>query len=471
MLVRVLPFVLLVACNGVGDDAGARPHPAGDDTSDSGEPVVITPGFAGLGELGVKNVIVVHVDTLRADHLPMYGSEHQTLPQISELPWMVVDDVYAPTSWTIPSTISVLTELDVTSHGIFHMNAEGEMNAPFTFDTVAKAFGDQGYRTVMMSGNLALPEVDGIFADFQDVDPELDGNFATSLGWEVTNTLAWVDTLDADQPFFAFLQPMNAHQAYHPPDEYLGTWSDAANLPFSVDPSVDETTQFTEFLDAYEAAPTDEARAALVEQFRDVYDEDILGVDDALAKLVHGIASRGLDEETLIVVAGDHGETLGEELSPNGRVFFGHGGKVREELVHVPLLFYNPRLPAQTVGCLAANFDLMPTVLSAVGLPPLPDADGRALQDGCRDYVHATTWIANTDADTLKEALTTDGDSALRWSCDFNAVYRYDLTADPTGIATVDEAAFPAGPALVTEMRSFLDTVSETLAPVSCYLE
>ena len=418
-------------------------------------------------EIGATNVIVVQVDTLRADRMTVYGSERDTMPETGGENWLVVNTAYSASSWTLPSTVSLFTALSPHRHGVMRVNPDGSMPTLTSTDTTAGVFHDAGYDTFAVTGNQALKLVDGAFFGFDEVDLEYASGSSPDLKWEVSNIAAWLDQRDSDAPFFVHLQPMDVHGPYSPDDEHLGTFTDPDALPFDLDAT--EAEQLEQFQAAWDAA--DEAeRTVLLEQLHAIYDEDILSMDSALAGLLGMLSERGHALDTLVVVTADHGETLAEELTTD-KVFFGHGGKVREELVRVPLMFYHPSFPPDDrVDCVAENVDTMQTVLQAVGLEPLSGVDGQPLQDGCRDFARTSVYDEEPEDLTLGEVGVTDGVSSLRWDCGLHVASRYDLTTDPTAVSPVDAADFPDDARLTKEMEAHVADIQAAVG-VDCSVE
>jgi arylsulfatase A-like enzyme len=271
------------------------------------------------------------------------------------------------------------------------------------------------------------------------------------------DTLAWIDAQDA--PFFVLLQPMDVHALYNPGEEFLGTWS--AELPF--DPASSVGAQYDQIYRAWAAATSEEDRQAVIDQVRAVYDEDILSVDHGLDALMSALQARGHMLDTLVVVAGDHGETIGEDPV---QLTIGHGQTTRRELVRVPLMFHHPRLPSQAITCLSQNTDVMPTILRAVGLTPMADTDGHPLQDGCRDVVTSSTFQSDLYQALPGELHVTDGTYALRWNCVENVIYQHDYAADPTGV--LEAVTWPTDGALEAAMATFHQALIDGVGSAEC---
>lgn len=462
--------LLLVACSSPSVEEETDP-PATDDTDDTDvtddTDSTVSPGLAGLDDLGVRNLVIIHTDTLRADRLPPYGGVHDTLPLTNARDWLVVSQNTSVGAWTFPATASMLTSLEIQHHGLTRVTAEYVPNADLTgFTTLAEHLRDQGFKTYFGSGNLALQSVVGIDDGFDASSASEDTGFAPAgLSDIQRSAFSWLDTQPEGTPFFLFFQPMDVHGPYLPHDK-LGTWSDVDNLPISVDVGITEDEQDTQFRQAYAEAETDEERAALVDGIRNIYDETILNLDDGIEAVFASLAERGLDQDTLVVLTADHGETLADD--PRNASFLGHGGTVRAELTHVPLMFNAADLPDQDIDCLTQNIDVVPTVLQALGLPPMTGVDGQVLQDGCRTYAHASTYRTNSDTNRVVDLMVTDGVGVLRWLCLEGIGIRYDLSSDPGGRIEIARDDTPNIEGLEAEMSSFYGDVVAGLGVDAC---
>jgi arylsulfatase A-like enzyme len=115
---------------------------------------------------------------------------------------------------------------------------------------------------------------------------------------------------------------------------------------------------------------------------------------------------------------------------------FGHGGNVREELVHVPFMMHGPALGPADVDCTSRNVDVFPTLIRALGLPPKPGVDGVALQDGCRRVAIATVYD-NADG-SVHQIAAQDETGKVMVDCANARIVAHDLIADPDAIVEVD---------------------------------
>ncbi|MEZ4386396.1 MAG: sulfatase [Candidatus Krumholzibacteriia bacterium] len=285
-------------------------------------PLSIFPSGCGRSDRP-PSVILVVMDTLRADHLGCYGYARPTSPRIDAFAAgaTLYERAYATAPWTVPSHGSLFTGLLPFKHGA-HTYKDGNgqaVVAPLDRDhvTLAEVFAGAGYRTGgFVGGNAFLSErlqFDQGFATYVVVDEE-----ARSL---VPRVLAWIDAAPAD-PFFVFINVMDTHRVYNttPRPDLLA------------EPAVRDQGQLLDRL--YEAVmPGDQpVPAALAQQVIDQYDTAVANLDEQIGVLLDGLRDRGLDDHTVVVLTADHGEYFGEHHLVE------HSKDVYEPAVRVPLL-------------------------------------------------------------------------------------------------------------------------------------
>lgn len=420
------------------DPTPGGPTPEGDPTPGAdptpGDP---TPGpfpspepedALSFGSGTARNVVIIHVDTLRADHLPSYGYGRNTTPLLGGYGWSVASGLYAASSWTAPSSASMFTGLDLDEHGVRYYvvtpNGDGVANQVLTAPTFVDHLHTLGYATGVFSGNEFVSPQSGFGAGVDlfinhGKDPGI-----SNLGQLTSPALGWLDSLSPGRPFLMIFQPMDVHEPYSPQAQDLGTWSDPANLP--VDLNADGPTQAAQLAAAYQQA--DQAgKDEITYQMRALYDEQLLGLDRSISAFLQALEARGVLDDTLVVLTADHGETLNEENDGT----FNHGRTVREELVHIPFMILAPGLPGGHQACLARNLDTFPTLVSALDLPPMPDTSGIDLTLGCRDYTLSSNyWLDGS----LYYVTAEDGREKLTWDCMDNVEQSYDLETDPAAV-------------------------------------
>ncbi len=430
-------LLALLACRPPDADPG-EPAPvvgadsAGDsDTAPPQDPTSLFQGFV------PTNIIVLHTDTLRYDHTPWYGYARDTLPSLSaRTGWVRWERMYATSGWTAPATTSLLTGLTVEHHGVRMVNEvwRDELVHP----TFATAYGAHGYASLFVSGNDLFGFPTGLTAGFQSVD--LPEDEPVNSAANVASALRALDGLTPGTPFVLHIQAFDPHQPWRPSPAHAGTWAALDTLPFELAGTKDaQKDALALALDSTDPAVVAAAEQAVI----DVYDEELLGLDQSFEALLVALEERALLDETLVVFTADHGETLFDRSTT-----YGHGRALYEELVRLPLVFYNPALTDASIdGCLGSAVDIHPTLLTALGLP-VPDAlDGRPLQDGCRPLVTASIYRETTDetAVSLVQMTAATVDFKLLRVCDGGQL-GYDLGADPgsvTPLPALAGAPFP----------------------------
>jgi arylsulfatase len=308
------------------------------------------------------NVVLVLVDTLRADALGCYGYGRPTSPFLDQLAaeGARFADATAAAAWTKPATGTVLTGLYPSRHGALYHGST--LQLPEGKRTLAEAFRDAGYVTAGFVTNPNVKRVFGFDRGFQEYfdSPVEDTVTLAALreswggwllerltrrqfNWKYENdvramnrhVLAWLDA-NADRRFFLYVHTIDPHEPYDPPAEYARDFEQDHGLPL-----------FNE-------------RKRLVA--RDLYDGEVRYTDDGLGELVAGLRERGAWDETLFVLTSDHGEQFLEHG------VLGHGFDLYQEVVRVPLLARGPGVaPALVVEQPVAIVDLAASVLELAG--------------------------------------------------------------------------------------------------------
>lgn len=412
---------------------------------------VEAPGMLGFSNPHARNLIVIQVDTWRADHLSAYGYARETLPITMLRPWRRVDGLMAASSWTPLATASVMTGLEVHHHGLLAFQ-DGQVRDPVTAPTLGEAFAAAGFRTGLYVGNTFVVSSTGIGRGFEQVylDPERSG--VSNLGKLVDGALSWVD--NGKGPFFLFFQPMDMHEPYSPEMQDRGTWA-PTDVPFDEDANHQEDA-LSALWEAGDAA----AREELTRTVTAVYDEQTLGLDRSIDRLLTALEKRGLLEETLVVLTADHGETLNDD----GLGTFGHGESLRQETLRVPLFFLYPTVPEGSVECPAMGVDLAPTLLELMHLPEMSGIDGHSLQQACRESSRASLFTPDDlwmiTAATPRQRISRD--------CYSSVESVWDLEADPgAGLARPPEE-LPDTVQLREELNAYTEEILSSLPGKTC---
>lgn len=323
-----------------------------------------------------SSVLLIQVDALRRDHLSAYGYERKTSPNL-ENGWLAIEGLTTAASWTAPSSASLLTGLHPYRHGVQYAAQQEQrvINQPLQTPSLVEVFKAAGYRTALVTGNAYVGSDTGMNVGF-DRQIFVNKQYPLSnLGQEQEQLQTWLQEIPGDAPFFAMLHAMDVHAPYYSPEGTEGTWSKGGMLT-----DLEDYAQQEELSALYEQDPE-----GTVAEVNALYDEEILGLDRSIQQLLEMLERNGRSN-TLIVLIGDHGESLGE----HGQ--FGHGSNLETEQLAVPFLVHHPELAGGRMDCLASNMDVMPTLIRSMNLELPQGLDGRPLQEGCTGTPVATLY-------------------------------------------------------------------------------
>lgn len=314
------------------------------------------------------NVVVIGIDTLRADHLGCYGYSRPTSPNIDRLASEGVRFQYAISSspWTLPSFATVFTSLYPSQHGAGSL----QTRLRTVFPTLAMLLLKNGYSTAGIANNATIGPEFGMDRGFEfyHLSPpvrECDAMRATE------DALRWLDA-NKEKRFFLFVHYFDPHLPYKPPAPYDTLFS--AGYAGPVGSEFDTKTTGTDDPHAY-----DYVREMSVEdrnQVVSLYDGEIAYTDAAVGKLLEGLEERELRSNTLIVLLSDHGEEFLDHGALN------HGHSLYDELLRVPLIYSWPgRLPAgEVVPEQVRLLDVAPTILDLLKMRPESHFEGVSLE-------------------------------------------------------------------------------------------
>ncbi|MFT5694511.1 MAG: arylsulfatase A-like enzyme [Myxococcota bacterium] len=303
------------------------------------------------------NVLLITIDTLRADHLSLYGYSRETMPNLAT--WadegVVFEHCYSPLPLTDPSMSSIMTGLHPTRHGV----RQSGRTLSTTHPTLAEVLQANGYATGAFVSRVGLVGRGGLdrgfdthdFAGGEALEHVRGKGRIEAEKWQrradsVTEAaLTWLG-VERQEPFFAWLHYFDPHAYYDPPAPFRG----AFRTGLESNPVGN--------LSAWWGKPRDQAEMVAA------YDAEILTVDHHLDRVVTALKQHGVWDSTLVVVTSDHGESLGE----HGHL--DHGEWLYDEQLHVPLIMRLPGVvPSDTrVPGLVRLHDIASTILELVGL-------------------------------------------------------------------------------------------------------
>jgi arylsulfatase A-like enzyme len=306
------------------------------------------------------NIVVVLVDTLRADRLSSYGYEEISTPHIDALAarGLRYEYGYSSSAWTMPSTASVLTGMSPPEHGV---GFSGSYYLADSVTTLAESFQEEGFTTCGIATNPLIAPSRNFNQGFEYFETH---NWAPS--YKVYQSVAdWVRA-NAGKQFFLYVHYTDPHFPYVPTPEALAK-VDAVQPENLVTPNVTIT------LPAWYANP-DETSEAILETnayLSKMYDAQVIDVDQAVGHLVSTLEELGILDNTIIVLTSDHGE----EFLEHG--WSGHHAQLYDESVRIPLILAGPGIPqGETRDVRVENRWLGGTLLRAAGLGVPPSFEG-----------------------------------------------------------------------------------------------
>lgn len=339
---------------------------------------------------GSVNVVLITIDTLRADRLSCYGYTKAKTPRIDSLAadGVLFERAYCDVPWTTPSMSSVHTGLYATHHGF--KSTYQQLDEANT--TLAESLKSKGYTTAAFIGSFPLASSFRLNQGFDVYDETFDTPSVVGGKAKVDEHVP--DTFHKnvdDQRLFQFLKSRaDAFREDAKVSDAAIEWlAKKPRQPF--------------FLWAHYFGPHERSDESLGEQdaydktLRD-YDPDLQKTDVAVGRLLDALARDGLDKNTLVILHADHGQSLGEHY------YFGHGKNLFDPTLRIPLVMRFPEhLPAgKRVQTTARNIDIFPTVMELTGYGVPPGLDGTSLlakargeTDGevemyCETYLPAT---------------------------------------------------------------------------------
>ena len=313
LLAAAVLIALVIIWRGVSDQAGETPAPG--------------------TRTEARNALLITLDTVRADRLGAYGYTAARTPNLDALAAAGVrfDDATATAPITGPSHAAILTGMHAGRLGV-RDNALTPL--PDNASTIAEMLTERGYATGGFVGAFILDRPYGFAQGFETFESGFDrveagteANAERTADAVVRDAVKWIQTLPPDRPFFGWVHLYDAHAAYRPPP------------PFAQD-----------------------------------YDGEIAFVDQQVGVLIESLRSRGRLDDTLVVVVGDHGESLGEHGEDE------HGVFLYDAVLRIPFIVAGPGAArGLVVNEQVRGLDVTPTILDALGARGAASIDGESL--------------------------------------------------------------------------------------------
>jgi arylsulfatase len=332
----------------------------------------------GCADAPPRGLVLVTVDTLRADALGAYGAKGDLTPQLDLLAQqsLVFTSAYAPAPFTYPSIAAVLTGRHPGELGI----QTNLSRIPAEIPTLASQLRAHGFRTgaavssYVLRGKALLASHFDVYDDTLSESPQPGGVKERAAAGTTDAALAVLDRLLADPSgapprFLLWVHYQDPHGPYTPPPAL-------AQRARALEPDAGRLDVLTSNhggpgIPAYQVLGDEREAAA----YRAAYHGEVAYLDAEFGRLRDGLAARGLDGTSLLAFTADHGEALGEH-----DVWFAHGHDLTEELVHVPLILHGPGIPPGRRDDVASLLDLFPTLVRRLlGPDTAADLPGRDL--------------------------------------------------------------------------------------------
>ncbi|MCP3981992.1 MAG: sulfatase-like hydrolase/transferase [bacterium] len=358
------------------------------------------------------NVLLITVDTLRADRLGLYGNERASSPAIDAFAEsaVVFDGAFTQASLSAPSHATMFTGLYPPAHGVISNGVPLDDGLL----TVAEVFASSGYETAMFVSHPLVGDEFGLGQGFDEITLRTvfshgadhrheDFVWAERRGRPSAifdETIEWLAE-PREGPFFAWLHVQHPHGSYEPPPPF--------DTAFSSPPDSAHDLRCTDTLDAHLEEEIDLSEDEM-RYFVDQYDGEVQYVDTQLARVFSALQERGIDERTVVVLTADHGEALFDD---EARRRTGHGGYRVDPVLRVPLIVRDPRRAGRSgrVEEMVGLIDLAPTMLELAGVEPpaafvgeslLPLLDGgseapRDVNYSCTFHRRAVRMSARTE--------------------------------------------------------------------------
>ncbi|MBI3782487.1 MAG: sulfatase [Deltaproteobacteria bacterium] len=353
---------------------------------------------------GAPNILLISIDSLRADHVRSYGYERETTPVLDQLARQggLFRTVVSPTSWTLPAHLSLLTSLTPEEHGVV---ADGLQIDGRRTTFLAEVLWRGGYETAGFVSGPYLDAINGfnkgfdLYDDYSVAKINYDASHRSVTSPGLVNLVTrWLHRWDSGKrrrPFFIFLHMWDVHYDYVPPPPYDQLF----------DPQYHGTIDGKNFIDNPRVARTMDRRD--LDHIVALYDGEIRFTDLHVGKVLSKLQELGVFDQTIVVVTADHGDEFFEHGNK------GHAKTLYDESLLVPLIMrYPAKIRAGTVVDSQVRLtDVAPTILSLAGIPR-PASFGAAALDAAQAGHDLTPWI-HAVAPTPLPALLAFGDMEL----------------------------------------------------------
>jgi arylsulfatase A-like enzyme len=332
------------------------------------------------------NVVIISIDTLRADHLGCYGYERNTSPVIDKLATegTLFERMYSQMGLTWPSLTSIMTSLYPKTHGVRHIGTQLEPE----FTTLAEILKNEGYKTGAFLANFYWAPNRG----FDEKKGGEVGNLDRSVTDYALNFLRGIDP-ESDR-FFMWLHMKNPHVPYKAPEPFHGMFD--STYTGQIDGS--QRTVYGIYADRVDLTERE------LHHLLALYDEEIRSSDAFMEEVLDKLAAMGVDNNTLVIFTSDHGEELYDR-----NYYFDHTCSIYEGVLRIPFIIKFPGIieAGRRVVNQVQSIDIMPTILDLLKLPVAPELEGASLLSILVDKESEEWHPVFSDRSTIVHAIRT----------------------------------------------------------------
>ena len=416
------------------------------------------PGGGNGAAAGPRSVLLVCLDTVRADHLGFLGYDRRpTTPALDALAErsLVFTDTTAQACWTKPSVPSFFTGSPPASHGVYRGSTQvmDRMETDILGDeatTLAERFAEAGYDTAAFLHNAQLAPGAGLeqgFAVYEEGDLDAAGLADAAITW-------LEDRGDDERPFFLYLHVLDAHWPFDVPDEAALRFAPRDAL------SMVRRRDWRQLIDDLNKREV-ELSAEQIEGVLALYDAALRYSDEHVGRVLERLEQRGELDDMVVAVVADHGEEFDEHAR------YGHGHGLWENLTRVGWTLAGPDLTPGRVEVPTSLLDLYPSVLAAAGLPApeIPFGVDRTREPARHgvvfaEHVAGSRYVQSLRRDGIKlvRRFETETPALPIHSLDLDTRWEAELSPDgrATQLKTRDESAFDP-----PELRGPVEAVDE----------
>lgn len=338
---------------------------------------IVIVGLIIVGVLVLKNlrgkgqdfdIILISIDTLRADHLGCYDYPRNTSPSVDKFKedGVLFLRCTAQSSSTLTSHASILTSLIPSHHGAYFIRGQA---LPDNITTMAELLKAKGYRTISFNDGGQIAPKFGLNQGFDKYESMSDSLKAEHLNFNriVTKAMAWLDK-NPNEKFFLFLHTYETHHPYTPKRRQLELFESNynGNLNWQI------TVEMIEKINKGEIKLTEEDKQHII----NTYDAEIRSMDESFGLLIDYLKRKKLYDNALIIFTSDHGEEFGEHGT-----WAMHSHTLFNDQLHVPLIIKLPgsKFAARKVDYLVRGIDILPTVMDLLAEKMSRDFEGSSL--------------------------------------------------------------------------------------------